>query len=433
MRSILLAWLLCVVTTVSVFAQPVPSVVPQPGTIDPDGQGLDPDIVVVPGPPPGLPPGKIDAFDRKSSSRFICTTGLTFPTVPVIPDKELVGLESESRLELLTWERVYALVLTRSRDSRGGYAEALDPKTLAAQAARLGVADFDRFRKDFLAARLRRLQMIDNARKNIYCHENLSKLIAELSLGTSFGLSPLDLDRVNAALLEARRGLSDEIGQFRDQLDEVKVALGLSPHAPVIPDRQSLATFRTAFEAVQYWFMDPDRAPYDMRKLTHKLPTLGKVVVDRNPILGAFEGEPEPGEAVLANAVRIALKNRVGLEEPWAGDETDTPLEVRVRRHIRNLFQTRQAYHAEKRNYEFATRLRDQSLEHLVAPSTASVSGRSQLLVRLLAQFTQIWKVEDRLVTLATSFRAERLALYRDLGSLPYADWASFYRDLSAE
>ena len=60
-----------------------------------------------------------------------------------------------------------------------GLPKVLDPKALDEQTARLGVADFDRFRTDFLAARpgggrsfrdpsgdyldlLRRLEMIDN-------------------------------------------------------------------------------------------------------------------------------------------------------------------------------------------------------------------------------------------------------------------------------
>ena len=40
--------------------------------------------------------------------------------------------------------------------------------------------------------------------------------------------------------------------------------------------------------------------------------------------------------------------------------------------------------------------------------------------------------MQDRLVGLWASFKAERLALYRDLGVLPYDDWKSFYDDLAA-
>ena len=50
----------------------------------------------------------------------------------------------------------------------------------------------------------------------------------------------------------------------------------------------------------------------------------------------------------------------------------------------------------------------------------------------LLAPETQRLNAEDRLVTIWTSFQTERLALYRELGILPYDDWKSFFNDLSA-
>ena len=50
----------------------------------------------------------------------------------------------------------------------------------------------------------------------------------------------------------------------------------------------------------------------------------------------------------------------------------------------------------------------------------------------MIDQQAQIVATQDRLTGLWTSFRSERLALYHDLGVLPYADWKSFYADLSA-
>ena len=50
----------------------------------------------------------------------------------------------------------------------------------------------------------------------------------------------------------------------------------------------------------------------------------------------------------------------------------------------------------------------------------------------LLAPEAQRLNAEDRLVTIWTSFQAERLALYRELGILPYDDWKSLFNDLSA-
>jgi hypothetical protein len=374
--------------------------------------------------------------------------------VPYVPpsldlDKETAGLSKGSLPELLTWERVYALALVRGRDGRRGFAEALDPKALAELTARHGVADFARFRKEFLTSRsgaggtfrdpsrdyltlLRQLQTIDNARRNVAVHENLMQFVVTLVQGESAGLSMLDVDLVFASLHRARQRLANAIRDFRDGLDDMKVALGLSPHAPVIPDRQSLAAFRAAFDAIESWSASPHRNLPGLFRLFQKLPPLGELVVDGQPVLGTIEANPDPGQDVLASAVRLAITNR---NEPAVGPsvgDADAKLELRVRRRVRHLFETRRAYEGEKRSFELAMRLRDQAFERMVSPPTARVSGRSPLLDGLLGHLTQILQDEDRLVTLWTSFRVQRLSLYRELGVLPYSDWASFYQDLSA-
>jgi hypothetical protein len=451
-RSGLLAGALCVVATATVFAQPP---APTPGKPDVVAPGLDPGIVALP-----QAPGLMEA-GRMRPTEAIGLSNITIVSVPEMSLQELAGLPLDSRPEILTWERVYALALVRERDGRGGFAEALDPKALDERFARLGVADFNRFRKDFLAGRpgaggsfrdpsgdyfdlLRRLQMIENARRNFAAHDNLRKLTAELIQGPYSGLSQLDVDLITAAVVRDRRRLSDEIGQFRDRLDELKVALGLSPHAPVIPDRRSLVRFQNTFHAVENWARSPDRNLNDLRKLTHQVPVLGRVVIDGQPILGTVEGNAEPSEELFASAVRFAIKNRRGPDQRLVTGDAEVQLESRVRRRIRHLFETRDDYNGTrigarddyggaKRSYELARRLADQSFERLVSPTSAVVSGRSQLLASVLEHLTDIREAEDRLVTLWTSFRADRLALFVEVGVLPYADWASFYKDLAAE
>jgi hypothetical protein len=444
MRTILsglLACAACAVATVSVFAQ-APAPIPRPGNVKAD-------TVVQPA-APAPPPAPIPQPGKMNAGEAVGLSGILVPIIPPTSDKEVAGLSPSSRPGLLTWQRAYALALVRDRDGREAFAEVLDPNALDAQAARLGVAGFDRFRKEFLAARpgaggtfrdpskdffalLRRLLSIDNARRNVAIHENLWKLLAELIQGESGGLSQIDLDMVMAALLRARQELSDEIGHFRDELDELKVALGLSPHAPVIPDRRSLDAFGTAFDAVESWSRQPDRALDVLHRLAQKLPALGDVMVDGHLILGAVEGNLGPGEVVLANAVRVAIKNRGGPDKDQAAAGAYVALELGVRRRIRHLFETRHVYENAKQNYERAIRLRDQTFERMVSPSPAGASGRSPQLDGLLGSLVRIRDVEDRLVTLWTTFRAERLALYRELGVMSYTDWASFYKDLSAE
>jgi hypothetical protein len=445
MRTItsgLLAGAFCVVATATVFAQPRTS---PPVKQDVVAPGLDPGIEARPAVPMLIEPG-----GRMRPIEAIGLSGITIVSVPEMSLQELAGLPLDGRPEILTWERVYALALVRERDGRGGFAEALDPKALDERSARLGVADFDRFRKDFLAGSpgaggsfrdpsgdyfdlLRRLQIIEDARRNVAVHENVLKLTAELIQGPSAGISQLDVDLISATLLRERQRLSDEIGHFRDRLDELKLALGLSPHVPVIPDRRSLAPFQTTFHAVENWARSPDRSLSELRRLTHQVPVLGKVVIDGQSILGTVEGNAAPSEEVFASAVRVAIKSRRGSDSrPVAGD-AEAQLELRVRRRIRHLFETRDAYQGAKRRFELARRLADQSFERLVSPSTAVVTGRSQLLEGVLDHLADIREAEDRLVTLWTAFRAERLALYGEVGVLPYADWASFSKDLAAE
>jgi len=351
-------------------------------------------------------------------------------------DKEAAGLARATVPELLTWERVYALALVRGRGGPSDFAQALAPKALAGLAARHSVADFARFRKEFLASPsgvggtlrdpsrdylelLQRLQLIDNARRNVAVLENLMQFVATLVQGESGGLSQLDLDRVFASLLGARERLANVTGDFRDALDETKVALGLLPHAPVIPDRQNLAAFRTAFDAVESWSKTPDRDLPALAQLVQKMPALGEVVITGQPVLGTIERNPEPGPDMLASAVRLAITNRSAAGKGLSAGDADAQLELRIRRLVRRLFETRRAYEGAKRSDERAIRLQDQAFERMVAPATARVSGRSPLLDGLLDHLTQIPNAEDWLVTLWTSFRVERLSLYRELGILP--------------
>jgi len=381
------------------------------------------------------------------------TNPLLVPHVPTSldSDKEIAGLSKVSRAEVLTWERVYALALVRARSHRGAFSESLDPAALAAEAARQGVADFARFRTEFLAGGpgaggrpfrdpsgavlelLGRHHAIDRARRNVAFHESLVKLIQELVQGESSGLNRLDVDMLIASLVRARQRLADEIGQFRERLDDLKVSLGLSPRAAVILDRQSLAGFRAVFDSVEGWLRNSQRNLDELPPLVERFPALGEVVLDGQPILAKMESNPDHWEGVLTAAARLAIKNRADRDmAPLPGD-AGVQLELRVRRRIRNSFETRRAYEEEKRSYELAIRQWDQAFERLIAPPVGAIrSSRSTQLDRLIEQVTQVVKAEDRLASLWTSFRTERLALYRDLGALPYNDWHSFYADLSA-
>lgn len=80
-----------------------------------------------------------------------------------------------------------------------------------------------------------------------------------------------------------------------------------------------------------------------------------------------------------------------------------------------------------------ALRQKDQAQEQLVAPPPSGKPGpATDLVLNLVGYQRQLRETEDRLVSLWARYQSERLALYRDLGALPYTDWPSFLASLSA-
>src|SRR4051794_20055514 len=133
--------------------------------------------------PPAPPAGQLQEVAR--------------PRLPRMDDAEVAGLPAGSRPEILNWERVYRLALARSRSARqgesGSFSETLDPEALEDQSRRFGLADFARFRDDFLKRRekpadgaagtfrdpsvaffevLRRRQRVETARRNVGIYEH---------------------------------------------------------------------------------------------------------------------------------------------------------------------------------------------------------------------------------------------------------------------
>jgi hypothetical protein len=391
----------------------------------------------------------LGGIQRADPTVAIGIDGILLPQVPAASDKDLAALSEQASAELLTWDRVYVLAVVRAR-SGGAVAESLDPQALVEQSRRYGAADFARFRKDFLAGRtetggafqdpsagyfgiLRRLRAIDDVRQHVAALENLLKLVQELVQGGGSGLSQLDVDLLTDALVQGRRREAREVAGYRDALDELKVELGLSPHAAVIPDRRILAGFRDARKAIDVWARRPNRQHAMLPRIVEHLPALGDAVVNGQPILRAIEQAPNRMEDLLREAARLAIENRGGADKARPPGDRDPALELRVRRRVRHLLEMRRDYADQKRVYVLAIRLRDQAFERLVnPPSGVSHPLLTPVVQGLVDDVTRLLATEDRLATIWASFRTERLALYRDLGVLPYDNWDAFYDDLSA-
>ena len=232
----------------------------------------------------------------------------------------------------------------------------------------------------------------------------------------------------------------DERQHYRDQLDALKVRLGLSPHAPVAFDKGDLAGFRKTFQDADLWCADPQGSPVDLPKIAGQLPTLKDVVIDGHSAaavaMSNVEARPSE-EEFLAVAARVALgnKNR-GAQDDAGNRESDAAgLELRVRAAVRRLLRIRIAYEIERRDFVLLVRGKSQAQEQLLAPPRREESRpqRADLIPELIGIQGQILANQDRLVSLWTEYQTVRLALFRDLGTLPCDDWKSFYDQLGGD
>ena len=153
------------------------------------------------------------------------------------------------------------------------------------------------------------------------------------------------------------------------------------------------------------------------------LPGIGDVELDGIPLLATLDREPGRLESLLEVAARTASRNH--------RDETE--LLLRVRRELRELSHIRRSYELDRRRYMVVLRQSDQLLERLVAPPGLTQPATPQSLKDLVSREAAVLDSQNRLVDLWTTFRGGRLALYRDLGTLPCEDWDGFYRLLTCE
>lgn len=288
------------------------------------------------------------------------------------------------------------------------------------------------FRRDFLenprfrdpsAALLdlgRRLQGIENAGVYGAVIEKQVAALKELLQGESSGSA--EVDRLDAALARARGALSGRVRAYRDGLDAFKVEIGLSPHAPVTIDRGWLGAFVATFDDIRRWCLSPDRSLDALSQRVDGLPPIGDVTVDGRPLLDGVERDPDALDRALTTAARVAAANR-------RDRGADDGLELRVRRRVRLLAAAREDYSREKQRYLSLLRGKNAAVERLLAPPAA---GRAPVVSLRGLAGEGVTESEDRLVGLWTAFRAERLGLYRDLGTLPFEDWASFLDQFAA-
>jgi hypothetical protein len=367
----------------------------------------------------------------------------------------LAGLPEGSRPHVLSLEDAYAIALIESRSAAPGKTFAalkvIDVAALDALRKRFDVENFNRFRGEFFAAitvgvpgsgrfqdpagpyleALRLATEVEVRRESLDSSESLWRAWSELVAEGGSGVSQLDLDRLEDRVSQARLELVDGLRQYRDALDALKLRLGLPVHIAIAPDRRSLAPFQQAFGQIARWFTGEGRRPDELVGLVTGLPRPADIVIQGHSLHAAL-ARAEDLEPFLQAGADAALKNLRDQGEAAGARETANEVAARVRRRLRVLLQTAAAYGIEQRRLLAGLRLQDNDQRSILAPPSAfgdalaSATAMTRRVYAMTADRVQNAFTQQRLVSLWTTYVAERVALYRDLRSMPHDSWATF-------
>ncbi len=353
---------------------------------------------------------------------------------------ELAGLPEGTRAEVLTWERAYKLALVRARTVPGKEARreaTLDPRRLDEEANRAGFTDFARFRRDFrtggsgtfrdpapaLLDVARRARAAEDTLRHVKAHERRFREAIELARRAESGRTQLGIDQLDDALQQARVVMFAQTRRYRDGLDALKVELGLAPEAAVIIDPSILADFGRVFEAAEAWLDGPVRNLSRLGEIGNALPRLDDVAIGDRSAFAEFGRGPMPTEDLLRAAIAVR-------DEPRAGPD-DAPT-LRVRREVRLLGEAYFDYRIAARRFVLLVRQADQVRETFVAQPANGPAFERVALADFVDALGRIDQDEERLVAAWAAYQTQRLALLRDLGTLPADDWPGFLGPLTA-
>ena len=110
---------------------------------------------------------------------------------------------------------------------------------------------------------------------------------------------------------------------------------------------------------------------------------------------------------------------------------TEDSVKFAVRQEVRSLIQQAQTYEIQQRTFLVTLRLVDQTQEQLIAPPAGAGgagSGQGAAQTINLVNFQQrIPQAQNTLVQTWVNYETLRLALYRDLGLMPYDEWTAYH------
>ncbi|AGA28964.1 TolC family protein [Singulisphaera acidiphila] len=160
------------------------------------------------------------------------------------------------------------------------------------------------------------IQLIENDRKNIAALERLYMIYSELIKGEASGLTQLQVDQVDQSYQQALQTLVNDRTQFRSQLDQFKIQLGMPPDVPLILDRSLAMKFKEVFDGIDDWQRDPKRNLTDLPQYAANLPDLADVNIDGRSVLSVYntgKDNEDDLEDLLLAAERVTLEHRLDL------------------------------------------------------------------------------------------------------------------------
>lgn len=165
---------------------------------------------------------------------------------------------------------------------------------------------------------LQSLIVVEISMYNLAAFEQILKVFKELAKGESSGLTPLQVDQAESQVQSARATLISNQLAYRNNLDQMKVQLGLPPDIPMTLDLTLLSDFRDAYDAINRWQANPRRKLAELESLVEKVPDLQEIEIDNRGVISSmYDNEgyytQENLEDLLLAAERIALENRLDL------------------------------------------------------------------------------------------------------------------------
>ena len=352
------------------------------------------------------------------------------------------------------------------------------------------------------------IQLVENNVKNVAVFERFAEVFKELIEGEASGLSLLQLDQIQQQIQGARSQLLQSRVQYRNDLDQYKIQLGMPPDTPLVIDRTRTVRFKQIFEDLDRWALEDDRELTDVTNIVSRLPQLQNIIVDGRSFQAIFsQGKDQELENLLLVAERIALENRLDLMnaraqlyDTWrqirvSANALKGVLNVAVTNQIvtppttnnpfafldqakqfslvlnaelplvrvaeRNNFRTQlinyqrqrrtlqftedftkyqlrqeirqmelyyNQYKLAQRNLVFTVRQKDQAFEQIVAPPATSAgnTNAAATTINLINAQSGVITNENNLVSIWYNYQVYRLAVYRDLGILPFDEWEAF-------